>query len=171
MQIVIGSKNIAKIKAVQSVFQTETIISLQVPSHVSPQPFSDKETRLGAMNRALECANLYPDSYCIGLEGGVMYVEKDLFLCNWGAFITPNKQIFTASGARIKLPDYIKADLISGKELGEVMGQFTKNEDVRHKEGAIGVFTNNEITRESMFAHVIHLLKGQWLYYKEKAVD
>lgn len=171
MQIVIGSKNKAKVKAVQSVFQNETVISLQVPSHVSTQPFSDEETRVGAMNRALECAKLYPTSYCIGLEGGVMYVGENLFLCNWGAFTTPDKNIFTASGARIALPDKITAELLAGKELGEVMDQFANKEEVGQKEGTIGILTNNEITRESMFAHVIHLLKGQWLYYKEKAVD
>ncbi|MGM8365872.1 DUF84 family protein [Virgibacillus sp. W0181] len=164
MRITIGSKNKAKIQAVQSTFPSANLRSLNVSSHVSPQPFSDAETRLGAINRGMECIKDWPGTVGIGLEGGVMYVENELFLCNWGALVTSDEKVFTASGARIVLPVEIKHQLQAGFELGEVMDMYAKQKEVRQKEGAIGIFTNNEISRQEMFSHVVRLLKGQWLF-------
>lgn len=164
MEIIIGSKNPAKIKAVQEVFVNEKITPLNVPSLIAPQPFSDSETRDGAINRATQCAELKPNGMGIGLEGGVMYVGEQLFLCNWGALVTPNHQLYTASGARILLPPSFVKQLETGMELGEIMEKYTKKKEVRNKEGAIGVFTNDLVSRKAMFVHVVTLLKGQWKY-------
>lgn len=162
MKIIIGSKNPTKIKAVQDIFYNEEVISLDVPSNVSVQPFSDDETMEGAINRAKQCAS--DKAIGIGLEGGVMYVQDQLFLCNWGALVTPNKEVYTASGARIPLPDEIDVQLKAGFELGDLMDIYAKKKGVRHKEGAIGIFTNEKVSRHEMFAHVVKLLRGQWEY-------
>lgn len=168
MNIVIGSKNPTKIKAVQSVFQGYQVGSLDAQSNVSAQPFSDKETRLGAINRAKACAKSDENIIGIGLEGGVMELNDDLYLCNWGAIVTDKNKEFTASGARIILPVEIANQLKSGSELGDVMDHFTHKSGIRNKEGAIGVFTNDLISRETMFMHVVALLKGQWEYSKKE---
>ena len=55
MKIIIGSNNPAKVAAVKNAFhyqQTE-FLSLDIPSGVSEQPFSDEETIKGAINRAV----------------------------------------------------------------------------------------------------------------------
>jgi len=166
MKITIGSKNPTKIKAVQDVFKTAEITSLDVLSGVSSQPFSDEETRTGAINRATSCAKSIPNSVGIGLEGGVMYIEDQLFLCNWGALVTPDQNVYTASGARILLPNEIAEQLKQGYELGNLMDDYALKKDVSKKEGAIGIFTNNLITRKEMFKHVVMLLRGQWDYWK-----
>lgn len=166
MNLVIGSKNPTKIKAVEGIFPTYPVTSLDVPSNVSAQPFSDEETRQGAINRAMQCAKTNTNSVGIGLEGGVMYVESQLFLCNWGALVTENEEIYTASGARIVLPKVFDEKLKSGIELGDIMDHYAKKQGVRKKEGAIGVFTNDLISRQEMFAHVVKLLRGQWEYGK-----
>ena len=166
MKIIIGSKNPTKIKAVESIFINEEIISLDVPSNVSVQPFSDEETREGAINRAKQCVR--SDAVGIGLEGGVMYVQNQLFLCNWGALVTPEEDTFTASGARIPLPKEIDVQLKAGFELGDLMDVFTEKQGIRNNEGAIGVFTHNRVTRHEMFAHVVKLLYGRWEYHQEK---
>ncbi|SHF80320.1 DUF84 family protein [Ornithinibacillus halophilus] len=168
MKIIVGSKNPTKIKAVEHVFADEIVNSLSVPSKVSAQPFSDKETRDGAVNRALQCAESEEDVYGIGLEGGVMYVDNQLFLCNWGALVTPEKSIFTASGARVLLPKEIDDQLKRGVELGDIMDSYAEKNEVRNNEGAIGIFTNNLISRSAMFEHVVTLLRGQWEYWKVK---
>src|SRR5690625_5255875 len=116
MKIIVGSKNPTKIKAVEGVFLNDEVISLDVPSNVSVQPFSDEETMLWAINRAKECLKASPNSIGIGLEGGVMYVEDKLYLCNWGALATPNGEIYTASGARIRLPEDIETQLKRSEE-------------------------------------------------------
>lgn len=168
MHIIIGSKNPTKIKAIETVFLDYEVISLDVPSKVSAQPFSDKETMLGAINRAKECKKSSPQSIGIGLEGGVMYIEDRLYLCNWGALVTPEEDIYTASGARICLPKEIETQLKAGFELGELMDHYAEKESVRNHEGAIGIFTNNCVDRKDLFIHIAKLLKGQWEYWQKK---
>lgn len=91
-----------------------------------------------------------------------MEIEDDLYLCNWGALVDEKENVYSASGARIRLPDEVKAGLEKGKELGDVMDEYADKHDVRKNEGAIGIFTNGLIHREDMFTHVVQLLKGQW---------
>jgi len=164
VNIILGSENPAKIKAVRAVFEEKEIIPVKVSSDVPPQPFSDEETRQGAINRAMKCVKEHPPSTGIGLEGGVMFVDDQLFLCNWGALVTPGKDVITASGARILLPAEITEKLQQGAELGDVMDSYAKKQEVRNKEGAIGILTNDRISRASMFEHVVWLLRGQMEY-------
>jgi inosine/xanthosine triphosphatase len=165
MKIIVGSKNPTKVNAVQGVFTHEEVIGRDVDSLVAPQPFSDQETMQGAMNRAKQCAEIEADVVGIGLEGGVMYVGDQLFLCNWGALVTPNGETFTASGARVLLPKEIEVELLNGVELGVIMDRYAKKSGVSKKEGAIGIFTNDLLSRQEMFAQVVTLLKGQWSYW------
>ncbi|MBM7649658.1 inosine/xanthosine triphosphatase [Bacillus ectoiniformans] len=167
MKIIIGSKNQPKMQAVISGFQRtgiETeVISCSVPSGVSEQPFSDEETITGAVNRAKRALDLENGDLGVGLEGGVVKTPHGLFLCNWGALFEKEKPPIIAGGARILLPDEVAELLLQGEELGPVMDRYTKRQQIRQKEGAIGVFTNGLVTREEMFTHVVHLLAGQWL--------
>lgn len=169
MKIIVGSKNPTKLNAVRNIFPEEEIIGLDVESHVSAQPFSDQETLQGAINRAKQCASTEVDAFGIGLEGGVMYVGEDLYLCNWGALVTPDGKTYTSSGARVLLPKEIEKKLKEGIELGEIMDAYANKSGVSKKEGAIGIFTNNLLSRSEMFAQVVLLLKGQWEYWKMHA--
>lgn len=164
MKIVVGSENPTKIGAVQEVFRGKSVDFLGVPSNVSPQPFSDEETRLGAMNRARKCVQSGGNVIGIGLEGGLMTIESQLFLCNWGALATPGGTIYTAGGARILLPSELGIQLQDGLELGEVMDNYASKKGVSKREGAIGILTNNRMSRKDTFVHIATLLKGQWEY-------
>ncbi len=162
----LDQKSPTKIAAVKEVFLQDNVTANDTPSLVSDQPFSDSETRQGAINRAsgsLETA--LPGTVGIGLEGGAMYVGNELYLCNWGALVTADSHTFTASGARILLPEEIKDALIAGEELGDVMDRYAQRENVRKNEGAIGIFTNKHVSRKMMFTHVVKLLYGQWEYW------
>ncbi|MFD1038177.1 DUF84 family protein [Virgibacillus byunsanensis] len=165
MKLIIGSKNPTKIQAVENIFPGNEVISVDVPSDVNAQPFSDEETRKGAINRATHSLEKTPDAIGVGLEGGVMYVEEQLFLCNWGAIVTKDNQIITASGARIALPQEIDDQLKQGYELGDVMDRYANKQGVRKNEGAIGIFTSDFVSRQEMFTHVVKLLRGQWEYF------
>src|SRR5699024_10188811 len=167
MKILVGSKNRTKIHAVEMAFPQATVIGQDLPSDVSPQPFGDEETLQGAINRAKHARNLSENSFGIGLEGGVIVTLDELYVCNWGALITPTGEIFTASGARVRLPQDFIAPLRTGKELSELMNAYTKRHDIRHKEGAIGIFTNGLLLRRKMFAQVVTLLKGQYEYVEQ----
>lgn len=162
--IVIGSQNKAKVTAVEHIFKGDTITAISVPSEVSDQPTTDEETRRGAYNRAKNARQHDENCIGIGLEGGVMQLDGKLYLCNWGVLITEDEQTFTASGARIELPDAFLEEITTGKELSYVMDRYTKRKGIRHYEGAVGIFTNGHVLRHQLFEHVVLLLKGQMEY-------
>lgn len=164
MNIIIGSTNPTKINAVETVFPEATIHAQSVHSNVSAQPIGDEETLSGAINRAKSIRKSYPKMYAIGLEGGVMYVEGNLYLNNWGALITPNDQVYTAAGARIPLPNEFSKKLNERIELGDLMDTFTNKKNIGNREGAIGIFTSSCLTRADLFAQVMTILKGQMEY-------
>jgi len=169
-EIIVGSKNKAKLKAVQSVFQGAIIIGKSISSDVSDQPFSDQETLKGAINRARKCSQLKEGAIGIGLEGGIMRLANQFFLCNWGALVDEKGQVYIASGARIPLPDTITEQLHEGLELGQIIDQYASKVNVRQKEGTIGILTNDQVSRSDMFAHVVQLLKGQYMLTKRDEI-
>lgn len=172
MKIAIGSSNPAKRLAVEKAVQTAhlggEVIALSVPSGVREQPFSDTETKQGAINRAKAVLEKAEAHIGIGLEGGVMETEDGLYLCNWGALAVKEQPVITAGGARILLPEEVAEQLRSGQELGPVMDQFTHKKGIRQHEGAVGVFSNGLVTRDEMFLHVAKLLLGQFLRNNDK---
>ena len=164
MLISIGSKNPAKIAAVEAGFKHYncTIIPVKVDSLVSDQPMTDEETIRGAVNRAENALSLSGADLGIGLEGGVQQTAHGLFLCNWGALVIQGSRPFIAGGARIPLPEEVAVKVNQGMELGPVMEEWTRSPHVRKQEGAVGVFTNGRIDRKTMFTHIIELLAGQF---------
>ncbi|SEU07865.1 inosine/xanthosine triphosphatase [Salinibacillus kushneri] len=162
MKIIVGSQNPAKLNAVKAVFPKATIEGIEVDTRVSSQPFSDEETLEGAINRAKESVKAEKGAMGIGLEGGVMEFEDGIYLCNWGSLVDTYGNVFTAGGARIPLPEEIKQGLEKGKELGDLMDEYTQKQGIRKKEGAIGIFTNQQVSRGAMFTHVVRLLRGQY---------
>ncbi len=172
MKIAIGSTNPVKEGAVKDVFgETDNeFVSLNVPSDVSSQPFGDEQTAQGAINRAKACLEKVDADVAIGLEGGVTDSKYGMFVCNWGALADRKGKVVIASGARFLLPDEVSEKVREGRELGEVMDWFTKREEIRKKEGAIGIFTNGMVTRQEMYQHLVKLLAGQHQYHARSLV-
>jgi inosine/xanthosine triphosphatase len=168
MKIAIGTKNKAKTKAVRNIvytyFQEVEFVEVNVESGVSEQPFSDEETRQGAINRALNTLKRTGADLNFGLEGGVREIDGVMYCCNWGAVALQNGQVITAGGAQFILPDEIAHELRLGKELGPVMDEYTNQKDIRHHQGAIGIFTANLVDRTELFEHIVKLLIGQYLF-------
>jgi inosine/xanthosine triphosphatase len=169
MKIIIGSTNPAKVAAVKQAFpyKPAQFISLDIPSGVNEQPFSDEETIKGAVNRANGALKQGNGDIGIGLEGGVQESDHGLLVCNWGALVSTENGPIIAGGARFLLPETIAKRLRAGEELGPVMEDYAKKKNVRKNEGAVGIFTNGLINRAEMFAHIINLLIGQYYYRKD----
>lgn len=171
MDIAVGTKNPAKITAVKQAYTSdaEKIITVDIPSRVSKQPFSDEETITGAINRAQGAMVATNSDIGIGLEGGVQELHGGLYVCNWGALVAKgmNKPLI-AGGARIPLPRMIADRLLTGEELGTVMADIANRQNVSKKEGAIGILTNGLLDRKSVFYHIVNLLKGQYEYYQNE---
>ncbi|MBA2873850.1 DUF84 family protein [Thermaerobacillus caldiproteolyticus] len=166
-KIAIGTTNPAKVAAVKAVFSHECYVfmPISVSSDVASQPFSDEETRLGAINRAKNALAKEQADIGIGLEGGVTETKDGLWLCNWGALVDRNGAVISAGGARIPLPSEVAAEVMSGRELGDVMDEYTGKRNIRQKEGAIGIFTNGYVDRTDMFIHITKLLAGQYEFF------
>jgi inosine/xanthosine triphosphatase len=168
MKIGIGSSNPAKIKAADAFinyFDNAELAVFSSDSLVSSQPFSDEETKTGAVNRAKDCVQ-QGAAIGLGFEGGVMEMEDGMYLSNWGAVADSKGNILTAAGARILLPSQIVEGLRRGKELGQLMGEWTNDSEIRKKDGAIGVFTAGLLSRGEMFSHIATILLGQYVYLK-----
>jgi inosine/xanthosine triphosphatase len=167
MKIIIGSNNPAKIEAVKRAFKGNyDFFSVNALSGVSEMPFSDEETIKGAINRAESAIKIGHGDIGIGLEGGVQETSYGLLLCNWGAIASNELSPIIAGGARILLPEEIAIRLRNGEELGPVMDDYTNKQNIRKKEGAVGVFTNGNINRVEMFTHLTKLLVGQYEYHR-----
>ena len=172
MRIAIGTKNPTKVNAVKEAFAKHVnaeFIAINVSSNVSAQPITDHETLTGAMNRAknaLEAEGSHID-LGVGLEGGLVKTDFGYFLCNWGALVAHQSQPIIAGGARIMIPDEIGDLVFSGRELGDVMDDYVKKNNVRQNEGAIGIFTNGLVDRTKMFQELSSLLIGQYLYQQK----
>lgn len=166
MKILIGTYNRAKTKAVHTIsslyYPNVEFENKEVASLVSEQPMSDKETRQGAVNRATQLMSHSDALFGIGLEGGVNEIEGVMYICNWGALYTNDGKLFTATGAGVPLPEEIAVQLRAGAELGPVMNVYTNKNNIRHEEGAIGIFTNGLVKRDDMFEHIMLLLIGQY---------
>ncbi|TCP32030.1 inosine/xanthosine triphosphatase [Scopulibacillus darangshiensis] len=169
----IGSQNPAKIKAVERLIALKqldyTVESLSVPSGVSDQPMTDEETLAGAVNRAEAVLQQSDAVIGIGLEGGIMEIGNQVFVCNWGALADKMGRIYTAGGARIKLPDLLVTEIREGRELGVVIDDYTQKLNVRKKEGTVGILTKGLVTRDDMFFHVMKILYGQYQFYNGNA--
>lgn len=168
MKFVLGSENQAKLRAVQRTIEASmersTVSSAAVPSGVSAQPLTDEETRKGAIQRAI-AASALSQTYGIGLEGGVRMIDETMYLCNWGALMTPDGQLFTAAGAQIPLPETLADEIRQGKELGDAVDYYFKKQDIRLAEGAMGMLTAQLVQRDALFEHIMKLLIGQLLYH------
>ncbi|MEI5908825.1 DUF84 family protein [Bacillus spongiae] len=170
MKVAIGSTNPTKVLAVEEAFikngYTLNVLATSTNSGVREQPMTDEETLIGAMNRAENARVKEAAMIGIGLEGGVTETSFGLMLCNWGALSLEGQPPIIAGGARFLLPEEIAVRLRSGEELGMVMDEYSHKSDVGKKEGAVGFFTNEKVTRKGMFEHVMNLLIGQWEFKK-----
>ncbi len=168
MEIAIGTTNNAKIQSVQAIvnqyFEKVTFTYFKALSQVSDQPITTEETRLGAINRAKNTSIATGAMLSFGLEGGVTEIDGDMYVCNWGALTLADGTTFTAAGAQIILPKEIAQEIRAGKELGPIMEQYTQRLDIRQGAGAVGIFTQGIVTRQTMFEHIVALLIGQYLF-------
>lgn len=161
MKWAVGTTNAAKCACVEQVAKKvypdveHIIVPVPVVSAVSAQPFSVTETRAGALHRAQAAAAAVPDcDFGVGLEGGVEIVDDLWFECGWMAVVDPKtRRVGWGSSARFQMSEKIMAELRAGKELAEVMEALSGIEKIGTKGGAMGVLTNNNLSRAEAYGH------------------
>lgn len=163
-KIYVGTTNQVKLDAVKKVVGEAEVIGIESDSKVGAQPKSDEATITGAYNRA---QSLPKDGLRIGLEAGVHETNHEMFLVNWGVLIDLNNQVYYAGGTRIVLPTPIANQIRTTQdELAHIMDAYFNTQDIKHKQGAIGILTHNRIHRIDIFTHIVSLLMGQLEAYQ-----
>lgn len=170
MKIALGSERAAKVEALQqaaariaaidSAWQNLEIIARSVSINAPAMPLTDEELMRGARERALAAQKDLSDAgssaqFYVGLEGGFHSVSLDgtqhTFLRGW-AFATDGARESYGASPSIIVPESIVRQVIdTNKELGVVIDKVAGEQDVRSRQGAWGVLSNDLLTRAMSF--------------------
>ncbi|EGU37598.1 NTPase [Vibrio ichthyoenteri ATCC 700023] len=151
--VIVASLNPAKISAVESAFHcvfpqhTFTFIGVNVPSEVADQPISNQETYQGARNRVTNAKLTRANGdFYVGLEAGI----EDGVTFAW-MVIESATQRGESRSASMMLPPAVADRLSQEVELGTVMDEVFGTTNIKQKGGAIGVLTQHQLTRSSVY--------------------
>lgn len=162
IRIVVASKNPVKIEAVEEglsalISDEIELIGVSVESGVSDQPMSEVETLKGASNRVMRAMNLFPGyDYYVGLEGGVEQHAAGLMAFAW-MVISNDKTIGKARTASFFLPPEVAKLVHEGMELGHADDIVFRKSNSKQQNGAIGLLTNDAITRKSLYLPAVQM--------------
>lgn len=175
MYFFVGTTNKAKLDAVRlatkDMWPDGVITGYEVESGVDKQPMTDDETQRGSENRALRAlekgtaaAKDLANTKClgIGLEGGVTLIGDELWSTVWVTVVDQEGQLFSANGARMKLAPQIAQPILNGEEMGPLMARLMGIDDIKQKQGMLGVVTQNYISRTEEYGAIAKLAVGLW---------
>lgn len=188
LQVIVASLNPAKIAAARLAFAqllpdahlTVSITGVSVPSGVAEQPMSDTETYKGARLRALAARALRPKAdLWIGMEGGIELQHNGFggpscITFAWiqvlgPAFVQPSglechHPLDNASrSASLTLPPAVAQALAEGEALGPIMDRLFNQTNSKQTGGAIGILTEQHLTRRTVYRDTLILALAPWL--------
>ena len=125
-KVYIGSENPVKIECTRKGFEevfrdisAYEFIGKSALSAVGDQPMTNKETLLGAENRARHLKAKYPDGeYYVGIEGGIQSIGMDMEAFAWIVIHGKNSVVGKAQTSTFQLPPKIVELIRQGVELG-----------------------------------------------------
>ncbi|ARJ41228.1 inosine/xanthosine triphosphatase [Pantoea alhagi] len=157
--VVAATTNPAKISAISQAFHDVFgegschIEGVAVDSGVAAQPLTNAETRTGARQRVMNARKVRPEAdFWVAIEAGIE--GNDAFA--W-MVVEDHKQRGESRSASFTLPAPVMAGIHAGHELGEEMARLTGIDNIKHKGGAIGVFTQGLLTRSSVYHQALIL--------------
>jgi len=161
MNVIISSQNPVKIQAVkeavQQLFPDENhrFEGISVSSGVSEQPMTDKETLLGAKNRASGARKIHPEGdLWVGIEGGIEPREGGMMAFAW-IVIEGEECEGLGRSAGFMLPPEVCRLIGQGIELGEADDIVFGKSNSKQSNGAIGLLTQDLITRTTLYVPAI----------------
>ncbi len=162
-KVIVASKNPVKINSTKIAF--ERVFSgeefkyegILVDSNVSDQPKSCDETLTGATNRANNALKAVPDAdFFVGLEGGVEMINSGMQAFAW-AVVKSKEKSGQAKTGTFFLPKKVVELVDLGKELGHANDEVFSNINSKQKNGAVGILTNDILTRTSFYSDALVL--------------
>lgn len=169
MRLVVASKNPVKVAAARHGFQlmfpgnSYTTHAVSVPSGVSDQPFSDKETLQGAINRAENARVQEPDAdYWIGIEGGVEDSPDQRIgsLESFAWVVVVDRESGKTGKARTAAfyqPEEVAKLVRTGVELGHADDVVFGTSNSKQSSGSVGLLTGDVLNRESYYVQAVIL--------------
>jgi inosine/xanthosine triphosphatase len=161
-KIIVASKNPVKINTTHQGFikmfpeMLFEIEGVSVPSNVSDQPLSEEETLLGATNRAENAKKTQPEAdFWVGIEGGLEEMNGGMEAFAWMVIISKEGKYGKGRTGSFFLPEAVVALIKQGKELGDADDIIFKKENSKQANGAVGILTNDLITRTSYYEPAI----------------
>lgn len=162
IRIVVASRNPVKMEAVRvgmSVFLKEEfdLHGVNVDSGVADQPMSDVETLSGAENRVQNAQLQHTGyDYYVGIEGGVEVTSSGLMAFAW--IVICNGQLTgKARTTTFALPPRVAELIHQGYELGDADDIVFVKSNSKQQNGAVGLLTNDAITRQSLYVPAVQL--------------
>ncbi len=160
-KIIIASKNPVKIEATKAgfkrMFKNESFDfeGVSLPYEVADRPMSNKLTLEGAINRAKNAKNQFPNAeYWVGIEGGIHEDNFGMQAFAWIVILSKEKSS-QAQTAVFYVPEPIAKMVREGVELGEADDQYFGRSNSKQKDGAVGILTNGEIDRKAYYEHAM----------------
>ncbi len=151
-----ASKNPVKIKATTDAFllffKNLKIDSKEVvvPTANASQPIGEDETKDHSRLRVVQARETYPAyDYYVGIEGGIVKLNSDSARIIVYSSVGQNIAIETIRGCGIPLP-LEWYDLLTSHtyhELGDLAEQKSGVPDIKKKQGVVGFFSQNFVTR------------------------
>ena len=159
MKIAVGSTNPVKYQAVKKAFShyfpAIEVISVEVESEVSSQPYNE-EIKVGAENRARKALKTSNAEFGVGLEGGIVELFEMTYIAGYCAVMNQDLKCHGSWGSLWECPPLVLKQLkTKKKELGAVIDEMSKRTNTKQAEGAIGIFSKGVINRELVTRHTV----------------
>ncbi len=152
MKVNVGSKNPVKVQATRNVlekiYENVKVDSTQVDSGVPDQPIGLDQTIEGAINRA---KNAYTQTFdlSVGIESGLLKTPQTItgyIDLQWCAIFDGKKNSLGVS-AGFEYPPLIMKEVLKGREVGDIMDEFTGIDDLGEKMGAVSYLSQGMLNR------------------------
>ena len=163
----VGSSNPAKIEAVRRSLARLApdcrIEAIDVPSGVSAMPLSEAELREGALARARGSLARTGAEIGFGLEGGAIVDGDRAWLTGQVVALSREGRLGEAAWGRMLLPPSVIPRLRAGDELGDIIDDLFGMNESKRQIGAIGLLTENAVTRTDAFADLVAMACAPFL--------
>ncbi len=161
IKVVAASRNPVKINAVRegflSYFDSVGAEGIDVSSGVPDQPVGDKETLLGAYNRAKNAKKEIPGAdFWVGIEGGIEHRGEGTMAFAWAVVLSAGKY-GEARTTTFMLPAPITGLLNKGDELGTAIDKVFNQDNSKQKRGAVGSLTKGQVSRTKLYVQAVQL--------------
>lgn len=161
--VLVGSKNPVKISCTEDAFtrafnKSFLVEGINASSGVPEQPVGNRETLLGAKNRAFNSREIFPEAnYWVGIEGGVDEDEKGMFAFAWIFILDKMGKTSQSKTGTFYIPSAVATLVSDGMELGMADDLVFNKDNSKQQGGSVGILTHGVVDRNEYYRQAIIL--------------